>query len=115
MSPTETLLNHLQTSPETIDFKDVIKTIDSDYNYQPTAFKNHNTFNSAGSNEGSCKIFAFAQLHQLKAEQTLALFGRFYREDVLQNPQGEDHANIRNFMQAGWKGIEFESQALSLK
>ena len=33
---------------------------------------------------------------------TLWLFGDFYRKDVLENPDGTDHANIRAFMEGGW-------------
>jgi len=66
----------------------------------------------AGSNEGSCKILAFAKMHQLDEAQALQLFGDFYREDVLKNPQGQDHTNIRNFMASGWGGVSFESAPL---
>ena len=68
--------------------------------------------NEAGTNEGSCKIFYFAQLNNLNVQQTLACFGRYYSEDVLSNPTGNDHGNIRNFMKTGWQGIEFKSVAL---
>jgi hypothetical protein len=68
--------------------------------------------NQAGSNEGSCKIFAFATTEGLSEAETLACFGKYYREDVLQNPQVSDHANIRTFMRHGWKGIRFEQSAL---
>jgi len=33
----------------------------------------------------------FAQLQQLSQAETLACFGKYYREDVLQNPEGDDH------------------------
>jgi len=51
----------------------------------------------------------------LTNEQTLALFGRYYREDVLGNPNGNDHANIRNFMQTGAQGVRFEKFPLTLR
>lgn len=56
--------------------------------------------------------FSFAKLNQLSKDETLALFGDFYRTDVLQNPEGTDHQNIRNFMVSGWDGISFEGEAL---
>jgi hypothetical protein len=68
--------------------------------------------NESGTNEGSCKIFAFAQLNDLSVEQTLACFGKYYREDVLENPEGNDHGNIRNFMISGWEGVKFSCEAL---
>ena len=37
-----------------------------------------------------------------------------YRQ-VLANPDGEDHANIRAFMRNGWKGIRFDGEPLRLR
>ncbi|MDH5391947.1 MAG: HopJ type III effector protein [Gammaproteobacteria bacterium] len=116
---TAQLLKQLNTSPDSVSFDQVIETIKSDYDYTPTRFTNglgnSMVINEAGSNEGSCKIFAFAQLNNLPAELTLHCFGDYYRHDVLQNALGSDHANIRNFMQQGWAGINFERAALSIK
>ena len=96
-------------------FQETIAYIDTNYNFTPTTFKNGNQINNAGENNGSCKIFAFAKLHQLEKDQTLALFGSYYFDDVLKNPDGNDHQNIRNFMIFGWDGISFEGEALELK
>jgi hypothetical protein len=49
----------------------------------------------------------------LNEKQTLACFGKYYREDVLRHPENDDHANIRNFMLYGWEGIVFEGEALT--
>lgn len=102
---------------EFIDFKETMHVIEQFYDYQPTTFSNglqQPLINSAGSNEGSCRIFAFAKLHQLTASQTLTLFGQYY-QDVLATPAGNDHANIRQFMQDGWAGIVFNGDALQAK
>ena len=106
------ILEQLEKSPETIIFKDVIAYIDENYDFTPTKFTNGNTINEANQNNGSCKVFSFAQLKNLSKEQTLSLFGEFYREDVLKNPDGTDHQNIRNFIEFGWDGISFEGEAL---
>lgn len=106
------LLRQIKNQPQTVAFDDVMTTISENYRYTPVPFANGEVVNEAGTNEGSCKIFAFAQLNQLDQEQTLACFGRYYRNDVLGNPQGEDHGNIRNFIRHGWKGIEFKGIAL---
>lgn len=111
----QTLLNQLKDNPKSISFQDVITVIDTNYQFTPTAFSNGNQINKAGENNGSCKIFAFAKLNQLNELQTLACFGSYYFEDVLQNPAGTDHQNIRNFMEFGWDGIHFEGGALELK
>lgn len=108
------LLSQLQTSPDTVEFKTVIDVIDSHYEFTAVEFKNGELVNEQGTNLGSCKIFAFAQLHDLSEQQTLSCFGDYYRQDVLQNPDGSDHGNIRNFMKTGWQGIQFSAPALEL-
>lgn len=109
------LLDQLEKSPEMIQFKDVIAYIDEHYDFTPTKFTNGNTINEADQNNGSCKVFSFARLNNLSKENVLPLFGEFYREDVLKNPEGTDHQNIRNFMEFGWDGISFEGEALKKK
>ncbi|AZA54087.1 HopJ type III effector protein [Chryseobacterium sp. G0201] len=109
------LLEQLKTSPETIQFKEVISYIDENYDFTPTKFTNGNTVNEADQNNGSCKVFSFAKLHDLSKEEVLNIFGEFYREDVLKNPEGTDHQNIRNFIEFGWDGISFEGEALTKK
>ncbi|QSB02892.1 HopJ type III effector protein [Methylomonas sp. EFPC1] len=102
-------------SGQAVEFQEVIALIAEHYQYQPTEFSNglqQPLVNEAGRNEGSCKIFAFAKLHKLTVEQTLALFGDYYRQDVLGNPSGDDHQNIRHFMRDGWEGIVFKGEAL---
>ncbi len=109
------IVQQLKENPETIQFNDVISFIDEHYDFRPTQFKNGNTINEASQNNGSCKVFSFAKLNDLSKEETLSLFGDFYRNDVLKNPEGSDHQNIRNFMEFGWDGISFESEALSIR
>jgi len=89
--------------------------IDSLYTFTPTSFTNGQLRNDAGQNSGSCKLFAFAKLQQFSEQQTLDCFGQYYREDVLKNPESENHQNIRNFMSHGWNGISFESEALQAR
>ena len=108
-------IEKLNTQPELVEFTETMAVIESHYDFTPTEFANGNTVNLAGQNNGSCKIFAFALLNQLTVEQTLACFGQYYRDDVLKNPSGNDHGNIRNFMKSGWAGITFEQTALSQK
>ncbi len=110
-----TFLQQLKSNPLAIEFAQTIATIDANYDFTPTAFTNGETANEANQNNGSCKIFAFAELNELTPQETLACFGAFYRDDVLGNPQGDDHANIRNFIQFGWDGVKFEGQALAAK
>ncbi|MEW5903409.1 MAG: HopJ type III effector protein [Pseudomonadota bacterium] len=108
-------LQRLNTRPDSIAFTDTMAVIEALYDFTPTAFRNGTTRNEAGQNNGSCKLFSFARLQGLTQAQTLACFGDYYRKDVLGNPAGTDHANIRNFMQSGWEGIQFEGAALTPK
>jgi hypothetical protein len=108
----ETFLSKLQQYPEQIEFTDTMAVIERTYEFTPTEFNNGALNNATGQNNGSCKIFAFGQLNALSKQQTLACFGEYFRVDVLQNPEGNDHQNIRNFMISGWQGISFKGQAL---
>jgi hypothetical protein len=111
----EQFFTALNNAPASIQFNDTIAVIDANYQFTPTAFKNGTLVNEAGQNSGSCKLFSFAQLHGLSQAQTLSCFGDYYRVDVLQHPEANDHQNIRNFIQFGWAGIQFDSAALSPK
>ncbi len=99
-----------------VTFIETISVISDNYHYTATEFSNglaeHLLVNEAGTNEGSCKIFAFAALHELDQQQTLNLFGDYYRLDVLNDLQGTGHQNIRNFMADGWAGISFKDKVL---
>ena len=77
-------------------------------------FTNGNIKNKAGENSGSCKLFAFAIDQQLTKEETLACFGEHYKS-VLKDKKGTSHQNIRNFMEFGFDGLTFESEALEIK
>lgn len=107
----KSLLQQIKEQPDSLDFQQVLSIIDVYYRYTPTPFTNGAINNPAGSNEGSCRIFAFASLYGLSEQQTLACFGKFYR-DVLADPKGESHQNIRQFMQTGWQGIRFGDAVL---
>lgn len=108
----QTLLASLKTN-ET-PFSRVIEFIDTNYQHQPTAFKNGDAYNEATQNQGSARVFTFAKLNNLSAEDTLYLFAEHYRA-VLATPEATDHQNIRQFMAHGWDGIVFEGEALVLK
>lgn len=109
------LLNQIKNHPEQTDFSTVIAVIDTNYAYTPQAFRNgvegDCVTNPAGTNAGSCKVFAFGLLQGLSERETLACFGEHYRK-VLATPEATDHANIRTFMRYGWAGIDFDAPAL---
>ena len=106
-------IEKLKTDARNVSFEETIAVIDANYSFTPTAFSNGNQINKERENNGSCKIFAFAKLNQLNQLQTLTCFGSCYFDDVLKNPEGIDHQNIRNFIEFGWDGIHFENEPLS--
>jgi hypothetical protein len=110
-----TFLEKLNTQPNEVAFADTMATIEENYDFTPMSFTNGSTKNEANTNNGSCKIFAFGLLNKLSEEQTLACFGDYYRKDVLENPEGDDHQNIRNFIQTGWAKVQFDGEALKAK
>lgn len=113
----EELIGRIRTQPDTLRFDEVIAAIDAHYDFYPTRFStgHGDIVNEAGSNEGSCRILAFAQLQGLSREQALACFGDYYRTDVLRHPAQTRHANIRAFMTHGWEGVHFDRMPLRRK
>ncbi len=113
------LLAQLEQRPDSVEFAQVMDVITTYYVYRATRFCNglreFRVVNEAGTNEGSCRLFAFAQDLDLSERHTLACFGRYYREDVLGNPHGSDHVNIRAFMSSGWPGIQFDGPPLTAR
>ena len=108
-------LSQLKSHPETIEFEDTMKVIESHYHYTPAGFHNGKIINQATENQGSCKILAFALHQQLTEEQTLHCFGQYYRQDVLLEPEAENHQNIRQLMISGLAAVKFEHPPLEMK
>lgn len=107
-----TLLQKLKENQ--IKFAEVISFIEKLYQHYPTAFKNGAIFNEVTQNQGSAKVFYFAQLNNLSKEDTLLLFIEHYNA-VLDTSEGTDHQNIRQFLLNGWEGISFKIEALKTK
>ncbi len=107
----EALITKVKQS-EILSFAEVIATIDANYSFTTSFFKNGDVVNEENQNNGSCKVFSFAKMHKLSEKETLFLFGEHYQK-VLETPSDADHQNIRNFMNFGWNGIVFEKEALS--
>ena len=100
-----------------VSFSNTMDIVSMFYTYSPTGFYNgvgdRQFYNESGTNEGSCKLFALAQLLGLDEQATLNCFGDYYTVDVLQYPNGDDHQNIRTFIDCGWQGIRFDKIALT--
>lgn len=112
MTPAQLIEKLNQSS---VEFNDVMAVIDTHYKFTPTRFVNGEQINDENTNNGSCKVFSFGQLNKLSEQATLNAFGKFYTEEVLQDPEGESHGNIRNFMKSGWSGVSFDQFPLTAK
>jgi|TARA_B110001469_G_C9518440_1_gene258109 hypothetical protein len=104
-----------------VKFTEIMDKVGECYQFDPSASyksgvgtKDRETANPPGQNAGSLKTYYFAHLHGLDEPSTLRLFCEHYK-DVLDNPDGTSHANIRAFMENGWDGIEFTGVALRLR
>lgn len=108
-------------NPDGIMFSDTMKIVDTYCDYMKKSFAVGDVTSEAGENEGSSKMFSLARLLHLDRKDpgprfmlseeadinaSLVLFGEIYR-DVLANPAGDDHPNIRSAMKCGWSGIRF--------
>lgn len=114
MTSIESLLKSLRTSPEALQFSDVIAVIDAHYDHKPTAFTNGTASNADDQNQGSAKVLSFGRLQGLTEAETLACFAEHYRS-VQASPDGADHQNIRQFMINGWAGVDLPEDCLTAK
>lgn len=88
-------------------FAETLEFIGNHYHYSPSAFSNGELQNASGQNEGACRLIGLALLENLSLEETLLAFGEHYR-NVLANPQGTDHGNIRALINTGLAGVRFD-------
>lgn len=115
MNVTDALRIHLASiEAGRSDFEDSLALIERYFDYTPASFANGPLQNGADENQGSCKLFALGQFCNLTEAETLTCFGRHYRQ-VLDEPAGSSHGNIRQFMATGWSGIRFDGEPLRLR
>mmetsp|Transcript_7181 Transcript_7181/g.10272 ORF Transcript_7181/g.10272 Transcript_7181/m.10272 type:complete len:212 (+) Transcript_7181:112-747(+) len=107
-SACEVFNSNVEMDASDLKFEEVMEIIDEHYESQLLEFKNGDIVNKQGENEGSGKLLSYAALSDMDKETTLKLWGQYYR-DVLADPEGDSHANIRNFMKTGWDGVPFEN------
>ena len=110
----DALVERLRLDPASIQFSEVIDTIDANFDHTPTAFTNGSAENSAEQNQGSAKVLSFGRIAGLSESETLACFAEHYR-NVQAAPDGKDHQNIRQFMVHGWGGVDLPADVLQAK
>lgn len=94
---------NIEMNSDNVKFAEVMDLIDAHYEVGLIDFKNGEIVNKQGENEGSAKLLSYAALSDLDKDTTLQLWGEYYRE-VVADPDGLSHPNIRNFMKYGWEG-----------
>ena len=94
---------NVEMDADNIKFEEVMEMIDENFETGLIEFKNGDIVNKQGENEGSAKLLSYVALADFDKETTLKLWGQYYRE-VLADPDGDSHQNIRNFMKYGWDG-----------
>ena len=94
---------NVEMDADDLKFEDVMALIDTHYESGLIEFKNGDIVNKQGENEGSAKLLSYAALSEMDKDTTLKLWGQYYRE-VVNDPDGDSHQNIRNFMKYGWDG-----------
>jgi len=99
---------NVEMDADSLKFEEVMELIDTHFESGLIEFKNGNIVNKPGENEGSAKLLSYAALSEFDKDTTLKLWGQYYRE-VLADPDGDSHQNIRNFMKSGWDGVPFEN------
>ena len=87
-----------------VKFDETITLIDAEFSYFEVPFSIGSVNNAINENIKSSKCFSFAKIAGLDKDATLRLFGEVYRD---LSPSGDDHANIREFMNVGIEGISF--------
>lgn len=95
-------------------FETTLEFIEAHYAFTPSAFNNGGVINSNAQNQGSCKVFALAQLLELSQQQALQCFGQHYR-DVLATPEVDNHHNLRRVLKDGLADITFDHFPLEKK
>ncbi len=99
---------NVEMDADALTFEEVMEVIDTHFETGLIEFKNGDILNKQGENEGSAKVLSYAALSNFDKETTLKLWGQYYRE-VLADPDGDSHQNIRNFMKYGWDGTYLKS------
>ncbi len=103
-----------QLEQENFQFETTLAFIEEHFDFTPSAFNNGGVLNSIEQNQGSCKVFALAELLNLSQQQALCCFGQHYR-DVLATPDVDNHHNLRRVLKEGLDNISFDQFPLKAK
>ncbi|MDR1027138.1 MAG: HopJ type III effector protein [Rickettsiales bacterium] len=99
------------------DFQQVLSVIDKNYDYTPTQFAVTDGWgdtNGLDQNQGAGRVLAFAKERRLDEEAALQLFAEHY-QNVVDNPNGDNHKNIRLLAAHGLNQVHFANRPLRKK
>jgi hypothetical protein len=111
----DAFLKKLNDDPTSITLDDTLATIAEAYEFTPFGYTLGGVRFESHQVHRSCQLYAFAQLNRLSEAQTLACFGAYYHQDVLQHPDGTDHKTVRLFMKHGWAGLALDGMPLKAR
>lgn len=88
-----------------------IKALKYFYKIPNSGFSIGNCVNGPNENTGSLLIFMYARAGKqvLSNDQIKELFAEAW-DEVVEDPEGSSHQNIRNFIQYGIAGVVFENE-----
>lgn len=89
----------------TVTYQETIDFLDKHYDYFEVPFKCGDISYEPNVKKGAAKIFSFGLMTKMSVDETLRLFGEYYRDLT---PDGTDRPNIRNFIKYGWPGVTFD-------
>lgn len=95
------------------DFGNTIQAIDSILETEPVDFVNGEVPNTSGENLWSLKVLAFGKMMWFHTQEVLSMFWEYYRE-VIDNPDGNSHQNIRALQKTGIECVDISENPFSL-
>lgn len=93
-------------------FTDTLAFIAEHYSYTPSAFDNGSVSNGRSRTKVPARPWASPSSRASASRKPCWPSAKHYRA-VRDNPEGDDHANIRALQQTGLAGVHFERQPLS--
>ncbi|KAJ1637914.1 HopJ type III effector protein-domain-containing protein [Pavlovales sp. CCMP2436] len=106
--PIAALLVKVRTQPGSVMFAETLEAIDQAFEFFGTKFVNGAVSSTSSENEGSSKVLSLSQLVGMTTDETLVCFGEHYR-DVVADPSGSSHANVRALMTTGLEAVLFSN------
>ncbi|MBT3727100.1 hypothetical protein HOG21_05480 [bacterium] len=106
--------NLLLEAKEAETFDDFIAFVDKYFMLISTGFNNNGLKNNKFKNEGSLKVLAFAKYCKMTDVTEIAGLFKGYYKDVLKDPKGDNHQNIRHLINGSIYEVSFDVNIVPL-